>query len=225
MLFGVLLCLASAEEEVVRKDRLLPGLLALADGFQVGSPALRGSRAVMRSPSALAASNPAAAIRIPQVPSDLGPSDLTYGPAFCADLPGILADLDVTSPSARTGDVRMQASERETKKSKGRAAVVERPRPKPKEVTKENVANDKPWRVLLHNDDVHTFEYCIGCICKVVQTVPRKKAHRIVVETHTSGMSVVTRTWKQQAKQYCIALQQLGLTSSIAPEYGGDDEK
>lgn len=224
MLFSVLICLASAQDEVARADRLLPRLLARAASFQVGGPVLRGARAASARPPMLAASNPAAEIHVPQVPSDLGPDDTTFGPAFCADLPGILADLEDAPLGARTGDVRMQAGEQETKKSKGRTAVLERPRPKPKEVTKENVANDKPWRVLLHNDDVHTFEYCIGCICKIVQTIPRKKAHRIVVETHTSGMAVVTRTWKQQAKQYCIALQQLGLTSSIAPEYGGEDQ-
>jgi ATP-dependent Clp protease adapter protein ClpS len=224
MLFTVLVCLASAQEEVSRTDRLLPRLLARAAGFQVGGPMLRGARAANLRAPVPAASNPAAAIYVPQVPSDLGPDDMTYGPAFCAALPDILADLDDAPQSTRAGDVRMQASERETKKSKGRTAVIERPKPKPKEVSKEDVKNDQPWRVLLHNDEVHTFDYCIGCIASTVPTVPRKKAHRIVMETHTSGMAVVTRTFKQQAKQYCIALQQLGLTSSIAPEYSGGDE-
>ena len=38
------------------------------------------------------------------------------------------------------------------------------------------------WKVLLHNDDVHTFDYVIDTIVKVVRTVTRKKAHRITME-------------------------------------------
>ena len=57
-----------------------------------------------------------------------------------------------------------------------------------------------------------------------VATVTRAKAHRITVAAHTNNLAVVTTTWKQMAKQYCIKLQKFGLTSSIAPGDGGGDD-
>ena len=46
----------------------------------------------------------------------------------------------------------------------------------------------------------------------------------ITVAAHTNNLAVVTTTWKQMAKQYCIKLQKFGLTSSIAPGGGGEGE-
>merc|ERR1719160_220762 len=106
----------------------------------------------------------------------------------------------------------------EQQRSRGRTAVVQRPKPKPKQDRKEDVEMDKSWRVLLHNDDVHTFDYVTMAIVKVVKTITRKKAHRITVQCHTMGTATVTTTWKQMAKQMCLKLQKFGLTSSIAPE-------
>eukprot|EP00960_Hanusia_phi_P026951 746550-Hanusia_phi.AAC.3 len=83
---------------------------------------------------------------------------------------------------------------------------------------KEQVDKEPIWRVLLHNDDVHTFDYVIDTIVKVVRTVTRKKAHRITMEAHKSGLATVTTTWKQLAREYSLGLQKAGLTSSIAPE-------
>ena len=107
---------------------------------------------------------------------------------------------------------------RETEKSRGRTAVIERPKPKPKSMRKEDVSLDANWKVLLHNDDVHTFEYCTGAICSVVRTIKRKKAHTITVQAHSMGTAVVTQTYKQKAKEFCLGLQKYGLTSSISPE-------
>jgi len=83
---------------------------------------------------------------------------------------------------------------------------------------KEAVDKEPIWRVLLHNDDVHTFDYVIDTIVSVVRTVTRKKAHRITMEAHKSGLATVTTTWKQLAREYSLGLQKAGLTSSIAPD-------
>jgi len=69
--------------------------------------------------------------------------------------------------------------EREKKAKKGGAAVVERPKAEPKQMSKEEIANEPMWRLLIHNDDVHTWDYVIYAIVSVVKTVTRKKAHRI----------------------------------------------
>ena len=124
----------------------------------------------------------------------------------------------------RTASLQMQegpgggAGERESKCARGRTAVVQRPKPKPKFDRKEDVEMDKTWRVLVHNDDVHTFDYVTMAIVKVVKTITRKKAHRITVQCHSMGTATVTTTWKAMAKTMCLKLQKFGLTSSIAPD-------
>ncbi len=112
--------------------------------------------------------------------------------------------------------------EREKSKSRGRLAVIARPKPKAASERKEDVEHEPSWRVLLHNDDVHTFEYCTGAIVAVVRTITRKKAHKIMVQAHSMGTATVTTTWKQMAKSYCLKLQKYGLTSSIAPNPEGN---
>ena len=89
----------------------------------------------------------------------------------------------------------------ERQRSRGRTAVISRPKPKPKNENREDVDKDNSWRVLLHNDDVHTFDYVTMAIVKVIQTVTRKKAHKITVQCHSMGTATVTTTWKQMAKQ------------------------
>jgi len=106
----------------------------------------------------------------------------------------------------------------EQERSRGRSAVVSKPKPKPISKRKEDVDKEPMWRVLLHNDDVHTWDYVIFAIVSVVKTITRKKAHRITTQVHTMGTATVTVSWKQQAKQYCLKLQEFGLTTSIAPD-------
>ena len=87
------------------------------------------------------------------------------------------------------------------------------------------------WRVLLHNDDVHTFEYVTYMIQKIIPTVSNAKAYQLTMTTHCEGVSTVTQTAKPLAQKYCVQLQKGGLTASISPdsnfknnrEGGGDD--
>ena len=130
----------------------------------------------------------------------------------------------VAPMAARFAPISMQDGARERENKKGRQATIARPKPKPKEKSKEEVDKEGEWKVLLHNDDVHTFDYVNMAICKTVATVTRSKAHRITVAAHTNNLAVVTTTWKQMAKTYCIKLQKFGLTSSIAPGDGGGDD-
>jgi ATP-dependent Clp protease adapter protein ClpS len=108
--------------------------------------------------------------------------------------------------------------ERQQEKRRSRLATIDRVKPDIETERKEQVDKEPIWRVLLHNDDVHTFDYVSMSIVKVVKTVSRKKAFKITVEAHMSGIATVTTTWKAQAKSYCTGLQKYGLTSSIAPD-------
>lgn len=82
----------------------------------------------------------------------------------------------------------------------------------------EKKNEEKEWRVLLHNDEVHTFNYVIRSLCKVIGTLDRTAAFEICVQTHGIGKSTVTKTWKKQAEQFCLGLQRQGLTVSISPD-------
>ncbi|CAK0838897.1 unnamed protein product, partial [Prorocentrum cordatum] len=83
---------------------------------------------------------------------------------------------------------------------------------------KEEFDKEKWWRVLLHNDDIHTFEYVTGSLTRTVKHLSRRKAYNITWEAHSSGKATVACVWKALAEQFCVNLQQLGLTVSIAPD-------
>ena len=82
----------------------------------------------------------------------------------------------------------------------------------------EEKKKEEMWRVVLHNDEVHTFNYVIRSLCKVIGTLDRKAAFEICVQTHGIGKATVTKTWKKQAEQFCLGLQRQGLTVSISPD-------
>ena len=84
---------------------------------------------------------------------------------------------------------------------------------------------EEQWRVVLHNDEVHTFNYVIQSLCKCIGTLDRKRAFDICVVTHGQGKATITKSWKAQAMKYCLGLQRQGLTASISPEskFTGED--
>ena len=106
-------------------------------------------------------------------------------------------------------------SEKEKSTSKGLTTIVI------DETDTEMEEEDIPeemWRVVLHNDEVHTFNYVIRSLQKVMGTLDKKKAFDICTVTHGIGQSTVTSCWKDQAMKYCLGLQRQGLTASIAPD-------
>eukprot|EP00871_Galdieria_phlegrea_P003807 jgi/Galph1/4427/GphlegSOOS_G3030.1 len=107
-------------------------------------------------------------------------------------------------------------TEQAEKQGRGGVAVKVKPKRKTRKEKKEELEHN--WRVLLHNDDIHTFDYVISAIVSVVKVISRKKAHRVTMEAHSCGVSTVTTTWKQLAEEYCLGLQRYGLTTSIAPD-------
>ncbi|CAN0268406.1 unnamed protein product [Ectocarpus sp. 12 AP-2014] len=94
---------------------------------------------------------------------------------------------------------------------------------------KEELDKEQWWRVILHNDEIHTFDYVTQSITKVVKKLTMKKAYEVTMETHKSGKATVTQAWKSKSESYCLQLQQCGLTASIAPdskfEGGGEGEE
>lgn len=82
----------------------------------------------------------------------------------------------------------------------------------------EEKKKEEMWRVVLHNDEVHTFNYVIRSLCKVIGILDRKAAFEICVQTHGVGKATITKTFKKQAEQFCLGLQRQGLTVSISPD-------
>eukprot|EP00566_Odontella_aurita_P026369 CAMPEP_0113557706 /NCGR_PEP_ID=MMETSP0015_2-20120614/17940_1 /TAXON_ID=2838 /ORGANISM="Odontella" /LENGTH=180 /DNA_ID=CAMNT_0000459161 /DNA_START=100 /DNA_END=642 /DNA_ORIENTATION=- /assembly_acc=CAM_ASM_000160 len=77
---------------------------------------------------------------------------------------------------------------------------------------------EEQWRLVLHNDEVNTFQHVQRALCTVVTTLDRKRAFDICMETHGIGKATITKVWRQKAEQYCLNLQRQGLTVSIAPD-------
>ena len=120
----------------------------------------------------------------------------------------------IVRPRPRPKAARVGVVERE-------AAVTETPPAAPTLPRRRDLdeGGGNLWEVLLHNDDIHTFDYTIQALAKCVPST-RKKAHTIVVEVHSKGMARVWRGWKSRAKMICSCLQYKGLTSTIAPAEG-----
>lgn len=83
---------------------------------------------------------------------------------------------------------------------------------------KEELNIEEPWRLLLHNDDVHTFEYVTYMLQKIIPTISNAKAYQLTMTTHCEGVSTVSQTAKPLAQKYCVQLQKGGLTASISPD-------
>ena len=84
--------------------------------------------------------------------------------------------------------------------------------------TEEEEDIEEQYRVMLHNDEVHTFNYVIRSLQKVMGTLDKKKAFDICTVTHGQGKATIGIYWKKQAMKYCLGLQRQGLTASIAPD-------
>jgi ATP-dependent Clp protease adapter protein ClpS len=119
--------------------------------------------------------------------------------------------------SRSDSSTRLYMSDRERSRStkKGVQTII---KDKTETKAEEQKKKEEMWRVVLHNDEVHTFNYVIRSLCKVIGTLDRKAAFEICVQTHGIGKATVTKTWKKQAEQFCLGLQRQGLTVSISPD-------
>ena len=75
---------------------------------------------------------------------------------------------------------------------------------------------DPGYRVLLHNDPFNTMEYVVETL---MQTVGMNEAQAVTImmETHTTGIGLVTVCMLEHAEFYSESLKSKGLTSTIEP--------
>lgn len=124
------------------------------------------------------------------------------------------ASSEMTSSSSST-ILLMSSTDRSTSRTtKKSVQTIDKVETKVEE--KKN--KEEMWRVVLHNDEVHTFNYVVRSLTKVIGILDRKAAFEICVQTHGIGKATITKTWKKQAEQFCLGLQRQGLTVSISPD-------
>jgi ATP-dependent Clp protease adapter protein ClpS len=117
----------------------------------------------------------------------------------------------------KTSGTRLFMSDRERSRStKKSVKTIEKDKVESQAEEKKN--KEEMWRVVLHNDEVHTFNYVIRSLTKVIGILDRQAAFEVCKETHGIGKATVTITWKKQAEQFCLGLQRQGLTVSISPD-------
>jgi ATP-dependent Clp protease adaptor protein ClpS len=81
---------------------------------------------------------------------------------------------------------------------------------------------ERPYRVIIHNDDVTTFEFVIGVLIRIFG-VSVYRAEQIALEAHTKGNAYVTTLPLEEAKskvfkaQYAARQQGFPLTFTIEP--------
>ena len=73
-----------------------------------------------------------------------------------------------------------------------------------------------PFKVLLHNDDVNTFEHVIISVMKVTALSPEEALLR-TLEAHETGVALLLTTHLERAELYQEQLATFQLTSTIEP--------
>ncbi len=91
------------------------------------------------------------------------------------------------------------------------------------EKTEERVDRLPPWKVILHNDDVTTFDFVIWLLVTLFHK-PSEEAVMLAWEIHRGGLAPVCVTSRERAELYVEQVHSLArprgfpLTASIEPE-------
>lgn len=74
-----------------------------------------------------------------------------------------------------------------------------------------------PYRVLLHNDDVNTFEHVIVTILKLTELNEQEAVLR-TIEAHEEGVSLLLVTHKERAELYVEQFASCSITVTCEPD-------
>jgi len=104
----------------------------------------------------------------------------------------------------------------ESTETSGRTAIAAAPTKKPA-VPKRRPKQLPPFKVLLHNDEVNTFESVIAAILKLTTLQPREAVLR-TLEAHETGVALLLVTHKERAELYHDQFTTFKITVSIEPD-------
>ncbi len=74
-----------------------------------------------------------------------------------------------------------------------------------------------PYRVILHNDNVNTFEHVIRAILKLTQLNEQEAIDR-TLEAHETGHSLLLVTHRERAELYCEQFATYRLKVTAEPD-------
>ncbi len=80
--------------------------------------------------------------------------------------------------------------------------------------TRASTARERRWNVVVDNDPVNTMDYVTACFVKVLQ-VARPEAHRLMLEVHEEGRSVVWSGARERAEGLSQELQRWHLRAHL----------
>lgn len=87
----------------------------------------------------------------------------------------------------------------------------------PEVESEQRVRELPPYRVLLHNDDVNSFEHVIRTILRLTPLGPEEALQR-TLEAHESGVSLLLVTHKERAELYVEQFATFKLTVTAEPD-------
>lgn len=76
-----------------------------------------------------------------------------------------------------------------------------------------------PFKVLLHNDEVNTFDHVISSILNVT-TIPTREAILRTIEAHESGVALLLVTHQERAELYVDQFATFAIITTIEPADG-----
>ena len=91
-------------------------------------------------------------------------------------------------------------------------APVKKPAPPPRKAKKL-----PPYKVLLHNDDVNTFEHVISSILKLT-TLEAQDAMLRAIEAHEAGVALLLVTHRERAELYQEQFATFKITVTFEPD-------
>jgi len=72
----------------------------------------------------------------------------------------------------------------------------------------------RPWNVIVWNDPINLMSY-VTWVFQTLFGYSRQKAHRLMLEVHEQGRSLVWSGEKERAEAYCSALHEKGLWATM----------
>jgi ATP-dependent Clp protease adaptor protein ClpS len=88
---------------------------------------------------------------------------------------------------------------------------------RPEELTEQQTDLLPPFRVILHNDDVNTFEHVIHTILELTPLKEPEAVQR-TIEAHKTGAALLLVTHKERAELYVEQFASKHLTVTCEPE-------
>lgn len=78
----------------------------------------------------------------------------------------------------------------------------------------EETETQHPWKVVVWNDPINLMSY-VTWVFQTLFGYSRAKAHRLMLEVHNDGRSIVWSGDRDRAEGYCSALHDKGLWATM----------